>query len=727
MNTYKNPYDLKKIKEGHKLLKDFKYDPSPVIKGYTEKTLYINVGTKEIKEKNVPEKMKELFTGGRGYDIKLLWDAVNENTKWNSPENEVVISSGPIGGTTQYPGSGKSIVMAISPTTTLPVDSNVGGYFGPYLKFSGWDALEIQGKSDEDVIIFIDGDKGKIEIYTAPFEDEDSHLVSEELTELFAETEKDRKFISTVSAGKGASNSLWGCLNFSYYDRRRKVARLKQAGRGGIGSVFRDKGIKAIVCKYSKIDPNPNQAVDLDTIKDIGAKYHKELHDLDASQNDMRHVGTAHLVDIMNEYDLLPVNNYKFGQHELTPRIGTNVWRDKFSQGMPDGCWYGCTMQCAKGIDNHILRTGPYKGDSVCIDGPEYETAGGVGSNCGIFDPNYIAEANFYCDTYGVDTITFGTSMAFVMECYEAGILNKEITGGLDLHFGNGEAALELLHRMARGEEGFPKIYGLGIRRMKKHFIENYGADAEFVNSIGMECKGMEYSEYITKESLAMQGGYGLANKGAQHDEAWLIFMDMVNNQIPTFDDKAEALWYFPIFRTLFGLLGLCKLPWNDLEPADNGETDEPAKVPEHTQNYTDIFNAITGLNETNESMMLRSERVYNFQRLFNFRMGGGTREGDKIPYRSAGPVTNEEYLSRQERYDNQLVDKYGFSAEDVKKMTTEEKVKIHREKRLKDYDDLCTATYKRRGWDNDGVPTIEKLKSLNIDFPDAIELLSKR
>ena len=99
-----------------------------------------------------------------------------------------------------------------------------------------------QGKSEEDVIIFIDGDKGKIEIYTAPFEDEDSHLVSEELTELFAETEKDRKFISTVSAGKGASNSLWGCLNFSYYDRRRKVARLKQAGRGGIGSVFRDKG-----------------------------------------------------------------------------------------------------------------------------------------------------------------------------------------------------------------------------------------------------------------------------------------------------------------------------------------------------------------------------------------------------------------------------------------------------------------------------------------------------
>ena len=99
------------------------------------------------------------------------------------------------------------------------------------------------------------------------------------------------------------------------------------------------------------------------------------------------------------------------------------------------------------------------------------------------------------------------------------------------------------------------------------------------LNDIGMEAKGMEYSEYVTKEPLAMQGGYGLALKGAQHDEAWLIFMDMVNKQIPTFEDKAEALHYFPMFRTWFGLNGLCKLPWNDIEPADNAQTDEPAKA----------------------------------------------------------------------------------------------------------------------------------------------------
>ena len=106
------------------------------------------------------------------------------------------------------------------------------------------------------------------------------------------------------------------------------------------------------------------------------------------------------------------------------------------------------------------------------------------------------------------------------------GIINKNITGGLELKFGNKEAAMELIHQMARGE-GFGKIAGKGIHRLKEIFVREYGADPKILNDIGMEAKGMEYSEYVTKESLAMQGGYGLALKGPQHDEAWLIFMDM--------------------------------------------------------------------------------------------------------------------------------------------------------------------------------------------------------
>ena len=110
-----------------------------------------------------------------------------------------------------------------------------------------------------------------------------------------------------------------------------------------------------------------------------------------------------------------------------------------------------------------------------------------------------------------------------------------------------------MLHLLARGE-GFGKIAGMGVRKMKDLFIRNGWGDPAFLNDIAMENKGLEYSQYMSKESLAQQGGYAMTNKGPQHDEAWLIFMDMVNNQIPTFENKAEALHYFPIFRTWFGL-----------------------------------------------------------------------------------------------------------------------------------------------------------------------------
>jgi len=125
---------------------------------------------------------------------------------------------------------------------------------------------------------------------------------------------------------------------------------------------------------------------------------------------------------------------------------------------------------------------------------------------------------------------------------------------------------------------------------MKQLFVEKYGADRRFVQDIGMEVKGMEISEYMTKESLAQQGGYGMALKGAQHDEAWLIFMDLVRKQLPTFEAKAEALHYFPLWRTWFSLHGLCKLPWNDIMPANNSQTAEPNKVPEHVENYTWLY-----------------------------------------------------------------------------------------------------------------------------------------
>lgn len=712
--------DIKKMKAAHKLLNEWIYELRPIEKGYNDRTLYVNVGTNEIKEKPVPAEMKEKFVGGKGYGLRLLWNATKPDTKWNDPENEIIISGGPICGITQYSGTGKALVVSISPQTDSVMDSNVGGHFGPFSKFAGFDAVEIQGKANKEVIVFIDGVNGKVQIIDAPEEPIDSHLLGEVLHEMFSDDEKDRKNVSVVSAGSAADHTLIGMLNFTFWDPKRKLVRLKQAGRGGIGTVFRDKKIKALVAKVPGVKGNLNNVVDLEAIMERGKRFNKEMRDLDASQCDMRGIGTAHLTNIMNDYDLLPVNNFKYGSHKDADKIHANIWKSRFTQNIPDGCWIGCNMSCAKGVDNYLLRTGPYAGQKVIVDGPEYETTSSNGSIMGIFNPDFTIEANFYCDTYGICTITFGTIMGFVMECYEAGILNEERTGGLKLNFGNADAAMEVLHQMGRGE-GFGLIAGQGIRKMKKMFAEKGWGDPQFMQDIGMENKGLEYSQYVSKESLAQQGGYAMTNKGPQHDEAWLIFMDMVNNQIPTFEKKAEALHYFPMFRTWFGLMGLCKLPWNDVEPEDNAKTDEPAKVPEHVDNYVTIYKAVTGKEIDKHELVRMSERVYNFQRVFNIRRGYGLRKDDAQPYRAAGPVTVEEYESRAERYDKQMKEIIGI---DPAGKTTAEKVAITRKYRENRYEQLLDAVYKRRGWNKNGIPTIEHLKNLGMDLPEVIEVV---
>lgn len=712
--------EVAEMKKAHKIIKQWSYQWKALDRGYTDKILFIDLSRNEISEKIVPPLMKEKFIGGKGYGLRMLWDATKPGTKWNDPENEINISSGPVGGITQYSGTGKAICVSISPQTDIPIDSNVGGHFGPFLKFAGFDALELQGKATHDVIVFIDGINHKVEIFEAPMEPINSHLLAENLHEMFAEEEKDKKNIAVVSAGIAADHSLIGMLNFSFYDPKRKLVRLKQAGRGGIGTVFRDKKIKALVVKIPGVKGNLNNVVDLEAIQERGKRFNKEMRELDDSQCQMRAIGTAHLTNIMNDYDLLPVHNFKFGSHKDADKIHANVWKSRFTQGIPDGCWIGCNMSCAKGVDNYELRTGVYKGSKVIVDGPEYESTSSLGSIMGIFNPDFTIETNFYCDTYGICTISWGTIMGFVMECFENGILNEERTGGLKLNFGNADAAMELLHQLARGE-GFGLIAGLGVRKMKQIFADKGWGDPQFMQDIGMENKGLEYSQYVSKESLAQQGGYAMTNKGPQHDEAWLIFMDMVNNQIPTFEKKAEALHYFPMFRTWFGLMGLCKLPWNDVEPENNAQTDEPAKVPEHVDNYVTIYKAVTGNDFDKDELIRMSERVYNFQRIFGIRRGYGLRKNDAQPYRAAGPVTVEEYASRAERYDKQMKEIIGVDPEGK---STEEKLVITRKYREDRYEKLLDAVYQRRGWTKNGVPKIEHLKNLGMDLPELLEVV---
>ena len=385
-----------------KVLAEWSYEPAKIHHGYSKETLYIGLGNKDgnykFEKRPVSEDMIEKFTGGRGFGLKLLWDAVTENTKWDDPENEIVIAGGPFCGITQYPGTGKCYSVFLSPATKQTYNSNAGGYFAPFLKFAGFDALELQGKADRPVVIFIDGDNYKITVYESTLEDPNAYAVSEDLHEYFAKDEADKRTISVISTGMAARTSYWCGMNFSFYDVRRKAVRLKQAGRGGGGTVLWDKNVRALVVKRTHFTGLENDPVDVKVIQRCGASIHKRVHDLDDKQSKMRSVGTAHLMEIMDAYDLLPVNNYKFGRHKDIDNVSSDAYKKLFTQGMADGCWYGCSMACAKAVDHFPLQTGPWKGREVIVDGPEYETAAGLGSNLGIFDPYWTIEANFYAD-----------------------------------------------------------------------------------------------------------------------------------------------------------------------------------------------------------------------------------------------------------------------------------------------------------------------------------------
>ena len=241
--------DLKAMKAAHRVLASFEFPNVELERGYANRTLHVDVSANRVETRPVTQYMKDTFTGGKGFDLYLMWQQIPGPIAWDDPKNGLYFSAGPLGGTPYFSGSGKCLVTGISPTTQSVMDCNVGGHFGPFLKFAGFDALEVQGKAAEDVIVVIDGKTLRVTIETAPHEAVNSYDLAEQLHHMYADTEEELQSLSVVSAGLGAEHTLIGCLNVSFFDWKRRLPRLKQAGRGGLGTVLRNKKIKALVAK----------------------------------------------------------------------------------------------------------------------------------------------------------------------------------------------------------------------------------------------------------------------------------------------------------------------------------------------------------------------------------------------------------------------------------------------------------------------------------------------
>jgi aldehyde:ferredoxin oxidoreductase len=708
-----------------------KYAKGLIQRGYTNRILSVDLSKKSIIVSDLDARVRDYFLGGRSLGLYLLHKAVNSRTQATDPENPLILANGPLGGIPQFPGTAKAMAISLSPLTGIPGVSNFGGHFGAYLKYAGFDALQVTGKAAPKVIIVVNGYKCEVTIEEA-LEDEEAFDLERDIVEHFVAEGHDKKHIAFLSTGIGAANTTYGCINSHYYDvtkpanGTRGLFRVKQAGRTGIGSVMNDKGICSIVVLADHPHgDNPFGAANWEMVKKAGGKLHKVVKDVDPQSLQMYRKGSAGLITFMSksEYQSLPVHNFQRGSDPRAPQICGRYYAEHlFDHRGMDGCFPGCNLQCTKG-GWVTLVSGAHAGRKVWVDGPEYETAAGFGSNLGMWHAEFIMEANWHCDNYGIDTITTAGSMAFLMESYQRGFLTKEDSEGLILSWGDETSALEFIHQLAYGSTDMARAAGKGIKELvdwvSMKYAERTGKDIrKEIEPFAMQAKGLPFTFYRTHRSLSMQGSYAAASDiGAHHAAAWLIKADLLG-AFPTFEEKARALVNYPRVRLGNDNMGVCKLPWVDVfnpESADRKGTDIYIN-PASQEIYADFYNGMLGTDLKWEEIFAQTDRDINLQRVLNvLHYGTETGLNDWIPDRAIGPTDDALYEAEAEFNDPDLAERLGKTLEELARMTTSDKREMlmaHRKEQLRR---LVDTYYQERGWTSCGIPRPDTLKNLGL------------
>ena len=279
-----------------------KFVKSPLKHGYANQIITIDLSSGAIGTPELNAQMRDYFIGGRSLGLYFLHNRITSKTTPYDPENPLIFSPGPLGGIPQFPGTSKCMAISLSPLTGIPGVSNFGGHFGAYLKYAGFDALEITGKSAAGVMIVIDGFLQEITVTETAVTDQVFDM-EKSIADRFIQAGYDRKDIVFLTTGIGAANTTYGCINSHYFDPTKPtdggkgLFRTKQAGRTGLGTVMMDKGIRAIVilADYPRGD-NPFGAADWDRAKKAGAKLGKVVRDVDPQSLKMYRKGSAGLI-----------------------------------------------------------------------------------------------------------------------------------------------------------------------------------------------------------------------------------------------------------------------------------------------------------------------------------------------------------------------------------------------------------------------------------------------
>ena len=561
--------------------------------GYTGKILRVNLSTNTTSVEEIDEKFCRKYIGGAGFVAYYLYKELKTGIDPLGPDNKLIFALGPLTGVS-LAGSDRNCVGAKSPLSGSIIKSEVGGFWATELKHAGFDGIIVDGKAKKPVYLWIQD--GEVTVKDA------SHLWGKETKETLntIREELDDKRIQVTMIGPGGENMVrFACIMNGLYDA---------AGRGGAGAVMGSKNLKAIAVRGH----HPPKVASPEGIKKL-RDWLLENKQLWARMAEGGTAGHGAAMERAVTSGNVTVNNFREGIFPNAKDIDCEL----IKVGM-EGC-YACPIRCKKIMESKA----PYTVDAA-YGGPEYETLGALGSNCGISDIIAISKGNELCNAYSLDTISTGMTISFAMECFENGLLTTEDTGGIDLRFGNADAMLKTIELISK-REGIGNLLAEGTAKA----AQKIGKGAE---KFSMEVKGVNVPMHEPRLKHALGVGYMVNPHGADH--CLNLHDTMLSVEGPGIERLRSTMGileplslddYGPLKVAIFRIVQMQRIIGDSLLICDF--------LPYGSAQVADITAAVTGWDTTPIEQQRVAARILTMFRLINLREGLSA-EDDKLPGR---------------------------------------------------------------------------------------------
>jgi len=626
------------------------------VNAYGGAVLRVNLTHRTIHQELLDPDVACLYLGGRGLNVFRLYHEVPPHTDGLSPDNKLLFGVGTLVGTL-FPGGARFNVTAMSPQTGILGDSNAGGFFGPELKFAGYDQLIIEGQADEPLYLWIAD--GQVELRPA------AHLWGRdvwEATEAIRQELGDSD-VQVATVGQAAENGVRYAGVFANLNR--------PAARTGMGTVMAAKNLKAVAVRGTGAFP----VADMDRFMEL-------IHELDEVIYSHReygprmHTGTTRLILALNSLGCLPTRHFQQGTFEGAQAVSGETLAERF-KAKGKAC-FACTIPCSR-----FLVVDDERFPGLRMEGPEYEPLAGFTVRVGNDDLALGLEAIDRANRYGMDAIALSECIAFAMECHQRGLLSRQEADGLDLSWGNDETILTLIDKVAH-REGFGDLLADGVKKAAERLGQGMPTEqAQSVEEIAMHGKGLEVFQADPRGIKAYGLGNAVASRGADHlrSEPSFEFSEDAEEAVRRYGvpdaafrlkhrGKGRVVKHYEEMAAIADSLGVCKNTYNNMEVLDWEATAE-------------LLRAATGWDMSGEEVQRIGERIVNLERLLIAREGI-TRQDDTLPKRfleepmpeGSGPSTGS----------------------------------------VLELDPMLDEYYHARGWDvRTGLPTKQKLEELGL------------